>query len=172
VVSVVLPDSRAEERLLSLRRARKNEHMAFIPTYCEECSRSALLHPDCILASVPICPSCWCAATVVPGATFGRGDVAPYQALGDALREAAVGALNADHLATQIAEANYAVPGPMLRHVAAALPSLAFLELAANDGPLALRKTEEMLKTLLRGIANGRQSGSNSTRARERSGTH
>lgn len=153
-------------------RGRKSEHMAFVPTYCEKCSRSALLHPDSILASAAICPSCWCAATVVPGATFGREDVAPYQALGDALRAAAVDPLNAGKLATQIAEANYAVPGPMLRHVAAALPSLAFLELAANDGPLALRKTEEMLKTLLRGIANGRrQSGFNLTEARERSGT-
>jgi hypothetical protein len=150
----------------------KNDHMAFIPTYCEECSRSALVHPDVILASAAVCPSCWCAATVVPGATFGREDVVPYQALGNALREAAIGPLNADQLATQIAEANYAVPGPMLRHVAAALPSLAFLELAANDGPLTLRKTEEMLKTLLRGIANGRrQSGFDSTEAREPSGT-
>jgi hypothetical protein len=146
--------------------------MAFIPTYCEECSRSALVHPDFIRATVATCPSCWRAATVVPGATFGREDVVPYQALGDALRNAAIGPLNADKLATQIAEANYAVPGPMLRHVAAALPSLAFLELAANDGPLALRKTEQMLKTLLRGIASGhRRPDFNSTESRERSGT-
>jgi hypothetical protein len=48
----------------------------------------------------------------------------------------------------------------MLRHLAKTVPSLAFLDLTANAGSHVARKTEGMLKTLLRGIAIGRrQSG-------------
>jgi hypothetical protein len=134
--------------------------MAFIPTYCDECSRSALIHVDFVVDSVAVCTSCGCSARVVPGSSFRREDVLPYQALADALREAGIGPLNADELTEEIVSAAYPVPGPMLRHFAGAVPSLAFLHLTANAGPHVVRKTEGMLKTILRGIATGRrQSG-------------
>jgi hypothetical protein len=94
----------------------------------------------------------------------------PYRALADAVREAKIGPLAADELTEEIVSAGYQVPGPMLRHVAKIVPSLAFLDLTANAGPHVVRKTEGMLKTLLRGIAIGRrQSGFFSTRERLRS---
>lgn len=84
----------------------------------------------------------------------------PYEALAKALHEAAIGPLNAEQLTEELTDARYAVPGPMLRHLAKTLPALAFLELAAQGGPHAVRKVEGMLTALLRGIASGRrQSG-------------
>jgi len=134
--------------------------MAFIPTYCDECSRSALVHADFIRDSLAVCVSCRSPARVVPGASFRRDDVESYQALADAIRDAGIGPLNADELTEEIVLAGYSVPGPMLRHLARAVPFLAFLELTANAGPHAVRKAEGMLKTILRGIATGRrQSG-------------
>lgn len=134
--------------------------MAFIPTYCDECSRSALIHADFVRDSVAVCTSCGCSARVVPGSSFRREDVLPYQTLADAIREAGIGPLNADELTEAIVSAAYPVPGPMLRHLASTVPSLAFLAVMANAGPQVVRKTEGMLRTLLRGIAIGRrQSG-------------
>jgi hypothetical protein len=134
--------------------------MAFIPTYCDECSRSALIHADFVQDSVAVCTSCGCSARVVPGSSFRREDVVAYQTLADAIREAGIGPLSADELADEIASAAYPVPGPMLRHLAKTVPSLAFLDVMANAGPHVVRKTEAMLRTLLRGIAIGRrQSG-------------
>jgi hypothetical protein len=134
--------------------------MAFIPTYCDECSRSALIHADFVADSIAVCTCCAGAARVVPGSSFRREDVLPYQALADALRDAGIGPLNADELTEEIVSAGYPVPGPMLRHLARAVPSLSFLHLTANAGPQIVRKTEGMLKTILRGIATGRrQSG-------------
>jgi hypothetical protein len=134
--------------------------MAFIPTYCDECSRSALIHVDFIHDSTAVCTSCGCSARVVPGSSFRREDVLPYQTLADAIKEAGIGPLNADELTEEIVSAAYLVAGPMLRHLARTVPALAFLDLTANAAPHAVRKTEGMIKTILRGIAIGRrQSG-------------
>jgi hypothetical protein len=136
------------------------DDMAFIPTYCDECSRSALIHVDFVLDSVAVCTSCGFTARVVPGSAFRREDVLPYQALADAIKEAGIGPLNADGLTEEIASATYLVAGPMLRHLAKTVPALAFLDIIANAAPPVVRKTEAMIKSILRGIAIGRrQSG-------------
>lgn len=146
--------------------------MTFIPTFCDGCSRSTLVQADRIQGATAVCAACGGSARVVPGSSFRREDVAPYEALAKTLNDAAIGPLNADQLSAEIADASYAVPGPMLRHLAKTLPSLAFLEHTAQNGPHAVRKVEGMLTSLLRGIASGRrQSGFIATPARERSRT-
>lgn len=129
--------------------------MWFIPTFCDGCSRSALIQEERIQEAASVCAACGGCVRAVPGSGFGREDVLPYAALAKALQDAAIGPLNAHQLIDDIADA-----GPMLRHLSRTLPSLAFLELAAQAGPHAVRKVEEMLRSLLQGIASGsRQSG-------------
>jgi hypothetical protein len=142
------------------KRTDVRDLMAFIPTYCDECSRSALIHADFVQASVAVCTSCGFTARVVPGSAFRREDVLPYRALADAIKEAGIGPLIADELTEEITSATYLVAGPMLRHLAKTVPALAFLDLIANAAPQVVRKTETMIKTIMRGIAIGRrQSG-------------
>jgi hypothetical protein len=128
--------------------------MTFIPTFCDGCARSALVEEELIREAVSVCASCGGAARVVPGSSFRREDVLPFEALAKALRDAAIGQLNAAQLLEDIADPRYATPGSMLRHLAKALPSLAFLEMSVQGGPEAMRKVEEMLRALLRGLAS------------------
>jgi hypothetical protein len=150
----------AIRRTCPAKRTDVREPMAFIPTYCDECSRSALIHADFVQASVAVCTACGSTARVVPGSAFRREDLSHYQTLADAIKEAGIGPLNADELTEEIASAAYLAEGPMLRHLAKTVPGLAFLDLTANAEPQVVRKTEAMIKTILRGIAIGRrQSG-------------
>lgn len=143
--------------------------MIFIPTYCDGCSRSALVQAELIEDCVAACPFCGASARVVPGSSFRREDLFTYEALAQALKDVEFRPLSAARLLEEVAAANYVVAGPMLRHVAKALPALTYLAMAANGGQPAVRRIEAMLDALLRAIASGsRESGFVSSPQHER----
>ena len=132
----------------------------FIPTYCDGCSRAALVAEKSIAGGVARCSECGKAARALPGETYGEDDVALFNDLRAALEEVGLTPQHATGLATQLEIRRTQPPGQGLRQLAQMLPSLGILELIVANRTATLRKAESMLATLLETITSNRRSQS------------
>lgn len=134
--------------------------MRFIPTHCEICSRSSLTSGAEISEGVAPCVECGGSARSLPGESYAEEDVALFAALATTLREAGLTPFQAGLLGAELEARNLFTPGRCLNRLTQALPSLGVIDLFVAGNPVALRKAEGMLATLLEVIARGRtQSG-------------
>jgi hypothetical protein len=131
--------------------------MRLIPIHCEACGRAGLTEGSAIRQGVATCGDCGGIAHTLPGESYAPQDVALFDDLAAALRDAQLTPLNAAQLQSELAARNSA-PGRGLKRMAKLLPSLAILELIVSNDPVIMRKAEGMLATLLEAIAASRSS--------------
>lgn len=135
--------------------------MRFIPTHCEACTRTALVRQDAILNGQAVCAQCGNRTLPLPGESYAAEDVALFEELRSMLEQTKISAPNAAALRGELAARASIEPGRGLKRLIQLVPALGLLELIVPARPVALRKAEGMLATLLDGLA----------RARTRSGT-
>lgn len=92
---------------------------------------------------------------MLPGESYGPQDQPLFAELEATVAEAGLTPLRAIQLAVALDSRN-TVPGTGLKQLAQLLPSSSILELIVMNEPLAMRKAEGMLVTLLEASAAGR----------------